>query len=139
MQPIACLRDSAVRLRRRYGWLRMVLPGALLFRASVWCSSGGGGTREAGRTVAESVVALHWVGTHQIRLSRREARSSTNQGSAEPLCAKVKGAANGQDSWGVFQGCTGLWTTGCWLARRLHQLKASTTMALRISFFLNSV
>ena len=32
------------------------------------------------------------------------------------------------NSWGVFQGCTGLWTAGCcWLARRLHQLKASTT------------
>ena len=31
---------------------------------------------------------------------------------------------------------TGLWTAGCWLARRLHQLKASTTMDLGISFFL---
>ena len=36
---------------------------------------------------------------------------------------------------GLFQGCTGLWTAGCWLARRLHQLKASTTMNLGISFF----
>ena len=26
---------------------------------------------------------------------------------------------------GLFQGCTGLWTAGCWLARRLHQLIAS--------------
>ena len=25
---------------------------------------------------------------------------------------------------------------GCWLARRLHQLKAATTMELGISFFL---
>ena len=32
-------------------------------------------------------------------------------------------------------GCTGLWTAGCWLARRLHQLKASTTMDLGISIF----
>ena len=39
---------------------------------------------------------------------------------------------------GLFQGCTGLWTAGCWLARRLHQLKAST-MDLGISFFLISV
>ena len=31
--------------------------------------------------------------------------------------------------------CTGLWTTGCWLAHRLHQLKASTTMDLGISIF----
>ena len=39
----------------------------------------------------------------------------------------------------LFQGCTGLWTAGCWLARRLHQLKASTTVDLGISFFLISV
>ena len=37
---------------------------------------------------------------------------------------------------GAFQECTGLWTAGCWLARRLHQLKASTTMGLGISIFL---
>ena len=37
---------------------------------------------------------------------------------------------------GLFQGCTGLWTAGCWLARRLHQLKASTTTDLGISIFL---
>ena len=37
---------------------------------------------------------------------------------------------------GLFQGCTGLWTAGCWLARRLRQLKASTTMDLGISIFL---
>ena len=44
-------RDAANRLplrfglsaetRRRYGWLRMVLPGVRLFRAPVWCPSGG--------------------------------------------------------------------------------------------------
>ena len=34
---------------------------------------------------------------------------------------------------GFFRGCIGLWTAGCWLARRLHQLKASTTMDLGIS------
>ena len=37
---------------------------------------------------------------------------------------------------GLFQGCTGLWTAECWLARRLHQLEASTTMDLSISIFL---
>ena len=37
---------------------------------------------------------------------------------------------------GLFQGCTGLWTAGCWLARRLRQLKASTTVDLGISIFL---
>ena len=40
---------------------------------------------------------------------------------------------------GLFQGCTGLWTVGCWLARRFHQLKAPTTTNLGISFFLISV
>ena len=45
-------------------------------------------------------------------------------------------AANGQDSWGVFQGCTGLWTVGCWLARRLHQSIASTAIDLFITFSL---
>ena len=49
-----------------------------------------------------------------------------------------QGVANGQDSWGIFQGCTGLCTAGCWLARRLHQLKASTTMDLGISNLLIS-
>ena len=139
MQPTGYLYDLAGRWRRRYGWLRMLLPGALLFRAPIWCPSGDGGTREAERTVAESLVALNWVGTHQIRLSRREARSPTSQGSAGPLCEGQQGAANGQDTWGIFQGCTGLWTAGCWLARRLRQLKASTTMDLSISFFLNCV
>ena len=48
-----------------------------------------------------------------------------------------QGAANGQDSWGFFRDAqTGLWTAGSWLARRLHQLKASTTMDLGISIFL---
>ena len=37
---------------------------------------------------------------------------------------------------GLFQGCTGPWTAGYWLACRLHQLKASTTMDLGISIFL---
>ena len=37
-----------------------------------------------------------------------------------------QGATNGQDSWGFFKDAQGyVWTAGCWLARRLHQLKAS--------------
>ena len=64
-----------------------------------WCSSelqlgalrGGGGTRGAGSTVAESPVVLYRVGMHQIRRRRRAARSSTSQGRAEPLCKRIKG------------------------------------------------
>ena len=93
----------------------------------------GGGTQKAGSTVAESLVVLYRVGTHQIRRRRREARSSTSQGRAEPLCARItglnrdisegkadvwprssylflrepQGAANGQDSWGLFRDAQG--------------------------------
>ena len=52
----------------------------------------GGGTREAGSTVAESLVVLYQVGTHQIRRRRRAARSLTSQGRAEPLCARIESA-----------------------------------------------
>ena len=52
----------------------------------------GGGTREARSTVAESLVVLYRVGMHQIRRRRRAARSSTSQGRARPLCARIKGA-----------------------------------------------
>ena len=51
----------------------------------------GGGTREAGSTVAESPVVLYQVGTHQIRRRWTEARSSMSQGRAEPLCARITG------------------------------------------------
>ena len=84
--------SRSIETRRRYGWLRMVFPGAGLFRGPIWCPSGGGGTREAGSTVAESLVALYRMGTHQIRRGRRAARSSTSQGRAEPLRARNKGA-----------------------------------------------
>ena len=51
----------------------------------------GGGTREVGNTVPESLAVLYRVGMYQIRRRRREARSSTSQGRAEPLCAGIKG------------------------------------------------
>ena len=60
----------------------------------------GGGTGEAGSTVAESLVVLYRVGTHQIRRRRRETRSLTSQGRAGPLCAKIK---RGSD-WEVSEG-----------------------------------
>ena len=84
--------SRSVETRRWYGWLRIVLPGARLFRVP-WCPLGGGGTREAESTTAESLVALYRVGMHQIRRGRRAARSSTSQGSTEPLCATIKDAS----------------------------------------------
>ena len=50
-----------------------------------------GGTQETGSTVAESLVVLYRVVTHQIRRRGREARSSTSQGRDEPLCARITG------------------------------------------------
>ena len=52
----------------------------------------GGGTREAESTVAESLAVLYLVDAHQIRRRRRADRSSTSQGRAELLCARIKGA-----------------------------------------------
>ena len=70
----------------------MVFPGVFLFRELKFGAlREGGGTREARSTVAESLVVLYRVGTHQIRRRRRAARSSTSQGRAEPLCARIKG------------------------------------------------
>ena len=40
---------------------------------------------------------------------------------------------------GLFQVCKGLWTAGYWLARRLHQVKVSSTMDLDILIFFISV
>ena len=42
----------SVETRRRYGWLRMVFPGARLFRAPIWCSLGGVAARERQGTLS---------------------------------------------------------------------------------------
>ena len=84
--------SRSVETRRQYGWLRIVFPGARLFRVPIWYPSGGGDTRETGSTVVESPVVPSRVGADQIRRERRAARLSTSQGSAEPLCARIKGA-----------------------------------------------
>ena len=58
-----------------------------------WVASIGGGTREAGSTVAESLLVVPYrVGTHQIRRRQRAVRSLMSQGRAEPLCVRIKGA-----------------------------------------------
>ena len=93
MQPTDCNRDSACWLRQSGG---MVSGGwCSQLRASSELQFGApresGGTREAGSTVTESRVVLYRVSTHQIRRRRRVARSSTSQGRAEPLYARITG------------------------------------------------
>ena len=121
----------------------------------------GGGTREAGSTVAESLVVLYQVGTHQIRRRRRRAaRSLTSQGRAEPLCARIEsanrevsegkadlwprsfvflrgphGAANGQDSRGFFKDAQGFGRLDAG-SRAGFASSNSTTMDLGTSIFL---
>ena len=69
-----------------------MFPGARLFpEPQFGALREGGGTREAGSTVAESLVVLYRAGTHQIRRRRRAARSLTSQGRAETLCARITG------------------------------------------------
>ena len=72
-----------------------------LFRVPTCRPSGNGDTREEGGTVTESLV--YQVSTHQIRRKWRAARSSMSQGSAEPLCARIKGVNRN-----VSEGKTGL-------------------------------
>ena len=55
---------------------------------------------------------------------------STYEGHKERPTGKTRGA---------FSRMHSAWTAGCWLARRLHQLKTSTTMDLGILNFLISV
>ena len=74
--------------RRRYGWLRMVFPGARLFRAPIWCPSGGWRHARGREHCRGDPGSAHSGGTHQIRRRRRAARSSTSQGRAEPLCER---------------------------------------------------
>ena len=122
------LRDSVGRLFPRC---------ACLFRAPIWCPSEGGGTREAWDTVAESLVALYLVGTHQIRRRARgvlnpcarESKAPTRRFLREKLISDhglfysykgQHGAANGQDSCNVFSGMHRA-------LRRLHPFMASTT------------
>ena len=52
---------------------------------------------------------------------------SSYEGHKERRTGKIRGG---------FSRMHRVWTAGCWLERRLHQLKASTTMDLGISILL---
>ena len=86
-----------------------MFPGARLFRASIRRTSGGGGTREAGSTAPEEVGSTPSGGQLDRRAEgssiggRRAVRSSMSQGSAEPLCVRIRGA-----NWEVSEGKTDL-------------------------------
>ena len=109
---------------------------ARLYRAPIWWyPSGGGGTREAGRTVTESLVALYRVCAHRFgeggeQLDRRRARGGVLNArrGRESKAARIgrllreklvsghglfssyedqQGAANGQDSWDFFRDAQG--------------------------------
>ena len=163
MQPTSCLRDSACRLRRGggmvgWGWCSQVRASSEPQFEALW---EGGGTREAGSTVAESLVVLYRVGTHQIWRRWRAARPSTSQGRAEPLCVRItglnreisegkadiwprsffflrgpQGAANGQASWGFFKDAQGFGRLDAGLRTGST---SSRPMDLGISIFIISV
>ena len=141
--------------RRRYGWLRMVFQGARLFRAPIWCPSGGVAARERQGTLSRrAYYSSALSGGYASDSAKAEGSSivdepgegctpvGENKG-REPggfwgksLClttviflpTRVTRSGERARFVGLFQGCTGLRTAGCWFARRLHQLKASTTM-----------
>ena len=56
MQPTGSLRDSVGRLRRSGGLVEDGVHQVRLFRAPIWCPSGGGGAREAGSSAAGTLV-----------------------------------------------------------------------------------
>ena len=151
----------SVETRRRYGCLRMVFPGVRLFRAPIFGPFRRVAARERQRVLSRRawLFSIGWVRTRfgegRGQLDRRRARGGLNP------CARESKARTGRflndklmsdhghfSSYeghkerrtgkirGLFQGYKGLWTAGCWLERRLHQLKASTTTDLGISIFL---
>ena len=160
MQPVwlSSRLSRSVETRRRYGWLRMVFRGACLFRAPIFCPSGGGGTREAGNTIAESLVELYRVGTYQVRRGRRAAHHRQARGVLSPCVRNSKvrtgmflreklisdhslfssyegrqGAANGQDLWGFFRDAQGFGRLDAGLSASFTSSRPPTTMGLGIS------
>ena len=123
----------SVEKRRRYGWLRMVFPGARLFRAPIWRSSGG--WRHArGRQYYCGEPGSALSGGYAPDSTKAEGSSIVDESGEgwTPLCARItglnrevsegkadvwprsyfflrgpQGAANGQDSWGFFRDAQG--------------------------------
>ena len=149
MQPTGCLRGSSlsVETRRRYGWLRMVFPGMRPFRAPIWCTSGGwrharGREHCVSRRASGSTLSSGYAPNSEkaeggsivdepgdlLNPCARESTASTGRFLREKLMSDhghflpTRATTSGEQATfvGLFQGCTGLWTAGCRLARRLH-------------------
>ena len=168
MQPTGCLRDSACRLRRGGGmvgwgwWCSQVRASS---RAPIRCPSGGwrhargrehyrgepgstllsgGYAPDSAKAEGSSIVDEPGEGWTPVRENHR-LEPGGFWGKSWSLTTVIflptRATRSGERARfvGLFQECTGLWTAGCWLARRLHQFKASTTMDLGISIFLISV
>ena len=131
------------------------LPGSNLVPFERYSS-----TQEAANTVAESLVALYRVDTHRFgegggQLDCRRVRGGLNPCARESKTrigrflreklmsdhgrfSSMRATRSGERARfvGLFQGFTGLRTAGCWLARRLYQLKAALyTIVPRSPFF----
>ena len=132
MTPTSCLATQlsrSVETRRRCYLLPMVFARYATSRAPIWCPSGASETQEAGGTVAESLVGRYTTCKHtvatlyrtskrQVRRARRATWSSTSQGSAEPLCARIKGANRG-----ISEGKTDLWPWSVFLREQTRSGK----------------
>ena len=77
--------SRSVETRRRYDWLRMMFPGARLFRAPIWCNSGGMAARERQGALSQRVwwcSSTGWIRTRFVegggQLDRRRARRVLN-------------------------------------------------------------
>ena len=89
---------------RGFGWSKMAfikspLPSSNLVPFGRWWHATSRGQRQrrgkSGRAQQHTQAyrrTLYRVSKHQIRRGRRTTRLSTSQGSAEPLCARIKGA-----------------------------------------------
>ena len=60
-----------------------------LFRAPIWCPSGGGGTREAGGTVVESLLMVGRSRTRKRTVARSIGRVSTRLSTRAEGCSIV--------------------------------------------------
>ena len=73
------------------GWC---LPGVPFRRAPVWCPSGGGGTREARGTVAESLVGRSSMRRRTVTCSNRRESSRFDEGGGKLDRSRARGVLN---------------------------------------------